>query len=133
MVRKYRQELALDNNQAPTTIPPEYLLSAMGQVAHDLDDVSLEWRVITLNETSGSNLPHPEAVTLLAEKDPNALENVLTLAEEMHNDVLALLKKQARRGKQAEWLRAVGWSTIYAMGAFSMYGNGLIIPPETRK
>jgi hypothetical protein len=115
-------------------IPPELLLSAMGQIARDLGGESLERRVNGYNETSESNLPNAEAVSLLADKAPNALEFVLTHAEKMNQDAFTRRRKRERkidrRENMPEWLRAAGLAIINAMGGFSMHGNSMIIPPE---
>jgi hypothetical protein len=134
MERNYRQEPTLDNNYPHPLIPPEYLLSAMGQIAFDKGGEQLHREVMTLNETSESNLPNAEAVSLLADKDPNALELVLTLAEQMDEDAFSRRRKKERkidrREKMPQWLRAAGWATLKAMGACSLHGNSMIVPPE---
>ena len=137
MERNYRQEPTLDNSYPHPLIPREYLLSAMGQIAFDIGGEQLHREVTTLNETSEFNLPNAEAVSLLADKDPNALESVLTLAEEMDEDAFTRRRKKERkidhRENRPEWLHVAGWATINAMGGFSMFGNSMIIPPEMFK
>lgn len=123
----------LPDSNGHSSIPSEHLLSAMAQIAFDLEGEQLYRTVTTLNETSGSNFPNAEAVTLLADKDPNALENVLTLAEEMYDDVLALRKKEARREKLSGCFHAVGRFAVKFLGAGSPYGNNMFIPPEMGK
>jgi hypothetical protein len=132
MERNPKQESVINNNADPP-IPPRYLLSAMGHIARDLGGEPLLQTVNALNETSESNLPDALAIDLLAERDPNASEYVLTLAKEMYEDAAALERRQqrkiARRQEMAEWFRVTRGHSITGMGALM----GIYIPPPKAK
>jgi hypothetical protein len=125
---------SVPDEAAKKVIPTIYISTAMKVIAHDLGGEQLHKTITTLIETSDPEVPSVAAIAYLADNHSDSLEYVFELAEEIRDDDYRwrTSRRFARREERPQWRHEFGMAVLKSM-QFSIFGGGMIIPPDMFK